>query len=153
MTAVLIVCMAGVMLFGYAVMCRLDKFMENDGFAEGTRARSRAAVLVYGDPELVGAAGDCLDRHGVTWQQSPSAEIPDSASFLAVIALSRSDRDNLAVCRRAKQLWPDARALAWCNDADDEFLYADAGVKSAAAGAPDVSAVRAAVENWLNSES
>jgi len=152
MTAVLIVCMAGVVLFGYAVMCRLDKFMENGGFAESARARSRVAVLVYGDMELVGAAGDCLDRLGVTWQQSPSAEIPDSASFLAVVALSRSDRENLALCRRAKQLWPDAMTLAWCNDADDAFLYADAGVKSAAAGAPDAAAVQAAVENWLNSE-
>ena len=152
MTAALIVCTAGVLLFGYYIMVRLDRFMENGGFADSAQSRAKHAVLLYGDPELTGVAAGCLDSRGVTWRAAPSAPLADNASFLAVIALSRRDTENLALCRQAKRLCPDALTFAWCNDADDAFLYADAGVNRAPTGSADASSVRSAVETWLDSE-
>jgi len=127
--AVLIVVLSGILLYGYTLMRRLDKFIAAGGIPESPAARgAQSAVLIFGVPEFTGALAARLAEKGVSYEITDRPEIPEGASFPAVAALSESDLDNLLLCSTAKKLRPDILSFAVCNDVTYRRVFDSAGI-------------------------
>lgn len=126
MTALLIISTLGVLLLGYMVMIRLDRFLSGGHETKLPLERVRVAVVVFGgNAELF----RLLDREGITYRTTSRPELPDGTAFSMFLALSNDDLDNLTACNRAKHAAPGIKIIALCNDNTYMDMY------SAAAGA------------------
>lgn len=125
MTALLIISTLGVMALGYLVMLRLDRFLS--GARETGLPVKKAcvtAIVFGGNRELF----SLLNTQGIPYRATNRPELPKDAAGSTLLALSKDDLDNLALCSRARRAVPDIAIIALCNDA----LYMD--MYTAAAG-------------------
>lgn len=111
MTVLLIITTLGIILLGYAVMYRIDHFMERGGFADSPQGRANQGLLIYGAPELVPR----MQRAGVKCKALADPAFPDDGLYAALFALSEDDYKNLAVCKAAKDIDPGIYIVARCG--------------------------------------
>lgn len=91
MTALLIISTLGVLLLGYMVMIKLDRFLSGGHETKLPLERTRVAVVVFG------GSAELLDREGITYRTTPRPELPGGTAFSMFLALSNDDLDNLAL--------------------------------------------------------
>lgn len=150
MTVLLIVTAAGIVVFGYFLMGRIDRFFSGeknsrDIASDFFGAGHKNAVLIF-DPKT-GTAGypscDVLPEDLVKCVATDEPEIPGSFHFNALFALSGSDIDNLLLCCKVRHRFPKAYLCAVCNDLAHVGLYRDARVNRILSGRLPPDALRA----------
>lgn len=139
------------LFFGYYLMRRLDKFLDSGGFSGSTAARTKQAVLIFGEPEIAGPLARHLGKKGVTYRITDRPDISDDAAFLAVAAISGSDLDNLLLCAHAKRLWPDVLSFAVCNDITYKNVFDSTGIDRIFVPGPEQPDLLESLKGWVDS--
>lgn len=127
MTVVLIISTLGVLLLGYLVMIRLDRFLSGTRETKLPPEKTRVTALVFGGTAELYAQ---LEREGISYRKTSRPELPDFTAFSTFLALSNDDLDNLTACNRAKHAMPGISVIALCNDS----MYMDMYYETAGAG-------------------
>ena len=112
MTALLIVSMLGIALLGYAVMCRVDRFIESGGIVDSPQGRVNQGALIYGAPEIA----QKIREMGIKCRVLSDPTFPEDGLYSALFALSASDDENLTLCRSAKNSDPGIYLIVRCNE-------------------------------------
>ncbi len=128
MIALLVIASIGVILYGYMLMSRLDRFMERGGFAGQPKVALEREILLYGEPETTDVIGLALDNAAITYDSASSLEIKDGATYRWVGAFSKDDERNLLICLLAKRKYESIRMMAKCNDMTYDNIFRQAGV-------------------------
>lgn len=155
MTAVLLIASIGLVAFGYCMMARIDRFFATGGFADSGYAapeESAHLVLLFGERERTGRFYRLPRVRGIVVRATDLSAIASEPPFAALAAVSRSDLDNLTLCRQAGRLCPGAALLARCSDPVYQPLYRDAGVACILPGEQNDDELRASVERWIAGE-
>lgn len=140
---------AGILLLGFHQMCQLDRFSASGGFSDSTAARAEHAVLVFGEMDVTEPLACYLRSKGITYQVIDRPDVVQDACFLAVVAASRSDLDNLVLCSCAKRLWPDVLSFAVCNDATYRNVFRSVGIDCVFDGNPGRPALLESMKGWV----
>jgi len=128
MIALLIVTTIGVILYGYVLMNRIDRFIEQGGFAPGLRKITQREILLYGEPETLNTIGLALKRAAISYDYLNELEIKDGVTYRWVGAFSRDDESNLLICMLVKRNDDKIRMMAKCNDMVYESIFRQMGV-------------------------
>lgn len=128
MITLLIVTSIGVILYGYALMSRLDRFMQKGGFARQPEITVEREILLYGEQETVDAICFALDGAGITYDRTDKLETRDGVIYRWVGAFSTDDENNLLFCLLAKRTNKSIRMMAKCNDMVYKSVFKQTGV-------------------------
>ena len=128
MIALLIVTSVGVMLCGYLLMGRVDRFMEQGGFAKEQEPVAGREILLYGEPETIDAISFALEDAAISFDRTRELEIPDGAAYHWVGAFSKDDESNLFICMLVKRKNENVRMMAKCNHVIYENIFRQMGV-------------------------
>jgi len=125
MTALLIVSMLGVMVLGYAVMCRIDRFIEKGGIVDSFNGRINQGALIYGAPDVA----DKFWKSGIKCRVLTKPFFPEDGLYSAIFALSANDDENIIICNAAKHADPGIYIVARCNEPRLNEIFKSVGVK------------------------
>ncbi len=130
MIALLIIISVGVILYGYMLMGRLDRFMERGGFAGELKsvAVSEREILLYGERKTIEAIASALEKAAITYDHTNELEIKDQVTYDWVGAFSKDDESNLFLCMLAKRKNESIHMMAKCNDMIYESIFRQMGV-------------------------
>lgn len=123
MTILLIISTLGVMLLGYVVMLRLDNFLAKGGVLDGPHRRANRGILLYGAPD----AKERICRMGLKCTTLTMLSFPEDGFYSALLALSRDDGGNIAICHAAKCSDPGIAIIARCNAPELRDVYEAVG--------------------------
>jgi len=124
MQALLMIAALGMIALGYLVMSRIDRFIENGGFVDSQQGRANRGVLVYAAPEMVIQ----MQKAGMKCTAIDTPNFPEDGFYSAVFALSRNDRENLAICRAAKRFDLGIYMVARCSEPELYEAFEAAGI-------------------------
>ena len=116
MIVLLIIVSAGLILYGYFLMCRLDRFIAQGGFAKEPEASIEKEILLYGEQEILDEISHALDAAAITYDRTAGPEIKDGTAYRWIGAFSGDDEDNLLICLSAKRKNVSIRTMARCNN-------------------------------------
>jgi hypothetical protein len=144
MTVLLIVTAASIVVFGYFLMGRIDRFFGGEKSSRDTASDfvgtgPKNEVLIF-DPKAGKAAEagypgcDMLPEDLAHCVVTDEPEITGSFHVTALFALSDSDLDNLLLCCKVRHRFPKAYLCAVCNDLAHMGLYRDARVNRILSG-------------------
>lgn len=123
LAALLVVGLLGIILLGFVVMRRIDRFMESGGITDSLQGRANNGVLVFGAPEAVAK----MAKAGIKCAELTEPALPEDGSYSALFALSGDDMANLALCHAAKKADPGITVVARCGSPELRGVFADAG--------------------------
>ncbi len=126
--ALSVVCLV---LLGYVLMGRLDRFLESGGF-DAPRGCVKG-VLVFVDAQRRLEVEDALQPYRTYLRYTGEPVPPEGLNCTVVFAASGRDADNILLCAQACKSYP-ARMIALCNQAQYRFIYRDYGVDCVASG-------------------
>lgn len=124
MAVLLTVAILGTVLLGFLLMRSLDRFLEEGGIGDSGRSRANQGMLVYGAPDVA----EKMHRHGMKCTVLGTPCFPDDGYYSALLALSREDGENLAVCHAARRADPGITMIARCSAPELRAVFQDAGV-------------------------
>ncbi|MEA4816432.1 MAG: NAD-binding protein [Lachnospiraceae bacterium] len=125
MAALLIVSMLCVAIFGYAIMCRIDRFVDRGGIIDSLQGRVNQGALVYGAPDVA----DKLQKFGIKCRALSEPSFPEDGFYSAIFALSANDDKNMVICNAAKRADPGIYIIARCNEPSFYEIFKSVGVK------------------------
>lgn len=128
MITLLIVTTIGVILYGYALTSRLDRFLQKGGFARQPETVTEREILLYGEQETVDAICFALDGAEISYDRTNKLETRDDATYRWVGAFSTDDENNLLACLLAKRTNRSIRMMAKCNDMVYKSVFKQTGV-------------------------
>ena len=128
MITLLIVTTIGVILYGYALMSRLDRFMQKGGFARQPKVVIENGILLYGEQETIDAICSALDGAEISYDCTSKLETRDDVTYHWVGAFSTDDENNLLLCLLAKRKNKSIRMMAKCNDMVYKSVFKQTGV-------------------------
>lgn len=128
MIVLVVVVLLGGALYGYLLMCRLDRFIERRGFAKEPDDPVGRDILLYGERESLDAVGCALDEARVRYDLTSEPEIPDGVGYRWICALSKDDASNLLFCLAARRKDKDIRTMAKLNDRIYEEVFRRADI-------------------------
>lgn len=128
MIVLLIVVMAGILLYGYFLMRRLDQFIEGGGFEREPDEQEKMDVLLFGESEMLAQMHHALMDAQVRFDVTDEPEVPDGAAYRWIAALSKDDESNLLVCLAARRKNAGIRMMAKCNDRVYEEVFRQTGI-------------------------
>lgn len=128
MIVLVIVVSVGVLLYGYLLMQRLDRFIERGGFAKEPDEPAEMDILLYGELEMLDEMRRALDDARVRYDLTAEPEVPDAAAYRWIAALSKDDESNLLVCLAARRKNNGIRTMAKCNDRVYEDVFRQTGI-------------------------
>lgn len=128
MITLLIVTTIGVILCGYALMSRLDRFMQKGGFARQPEAVIEKEILLYGEQKAIEAICSALDDAEISYDCTNRLETRDDVTYHWVGAFSTDDENNLLLCLLAKRKNKSIRMMAKCNDMVYRSVFKQTGV-------------------------
>ena len=146
MIVLIIVVSVGVLLYGYLLMQRLDRFIERGGFAKEPDDPAEMDILLYGELEMLEEMRRALDDARIRCDLTAEPEIPDSAAYRWIAALSKDDASNLLVCLAARRKNKDIRTMAKCNDRIYEDVFRRMGVTVVLHGDPTANRILACLK-------
>ena len=127
LTIVLITVTIGIVLYGYLLMHRIDRFFDKQPMGETPLAFIQKDVLLFGNPEDLKTLCQQLGMAGFSFDCVEEPKLCAHTAYRWVGALSRSDIDNLQLCKSAKRDQKDIRIIAKCNDLAYENIYKHIG--------------------------
>lgn len=128
MIVLLIIVSAGVILYGYLLMCRLDRALSRNVLMEEPEAAAEKEILLYGEWETVDAIIHILEGAGVTYDYTAEPALQGETAYHWIGAFSEDDADNLLVCLMAKRRNSDIRTMAQCNNIIYETIFRQTGI-------------------------
>lgn len=123
-----IVVMAGILLYGYFLMRRLDQFIERGGIAKEPDEQEKVDILLYGEPEMLEQLRRALMDAQARFDMTDEPEVPDGTAYRWIAALSKDDERNLLVCLAARRKNAGIRTMAKCNDRVYEEIFRQTGI-------------------------
>ncbi|PHV70491.1 hypothetical protein CS063_10405 [Sporanaerobium hydrogeniformans] len=117
-----------IILLGYLIMDKLDRFMMRGGFVE--EKISPVQILLFGEGRLVYQIENYLKEKEMTYElitEITAVEKCKNCGYL--LALSEDDVENLMICSLAKKRWEFRKSLALCNDSANQSIFRQYGVK------------------------
>lgn len=123
MTELLIISMLGMILLGYVIMCRIDRFIEKGGIIDSPQGRENQGTLVYGAPEAILK----IQKAGMKCRTLMNPIFPEDGLYSAFFILSGDDQINLVLSRAAKKFDPGIFVIARCNDPKLIDIFGAAG--------------------------
>jgi hypothetical protein len=124
MTILLVISTLGVVVLVFFVMLRLDNFLGKGGILDGPQGRANQGVLLYGAPD----AKEKICRMGLKCTTLTMLSFPEDGFYSALLALSRDDNGNIALCHAAKRSDPGIVIIARCNAPEQRGVYEAVGV-------------------------
>lgn len=124
MALLVLLCTAGILAFGYLIMHKLDQIRTGKPPALPAPGNSYRGVLAFGADELIPR----LKEAGIRCQAATGPDLPDNASYSAVLAFSSDEWQNILLCRKARAKDSDILLLAKCNDPSNLSYYEDLAV-------------------------
>lgn len=130
MIVLLVIFSAGFILYGYLLMGRLDRFIENNGFSKEEKNFTQKEILLCGEEEIIDPLSRALDEAAVTYDRESQSEAEDSGSvfYRWVGAFFADDEKNLLICLMAKRKNSAVCTMAKCNDRLFENIFRQTGV-------------------------
>lgn len=116
MIVLLIIVSVGIILYGYLLMDRLDRFITQGGFVKEPEASIEKEILLYGELDIIDEISLALDVTSITYDRTTEPEIKDGSSYQWIGAFSKNDANNLFICMSAKRKNINIRTMAKCND-------------------------------------
>jgi hypothetical protein len=140
MTVLIIVAILGVVAYGYLLMARVDRFLNNESFEDGVHEIDNRVVLIYAFDNDYSVIKASLSDKKIPYIQTCEPEIPDNVEIMTVLAVSDNDLDNLLLCCKARHLFPDVFLIAKCNDLLYHSIFINTGIQCVLTGTftPDV---------------
>lgn len=123
MTILLIITTLGIILLGYAVMYRVDHFLEKGGIADSPQGRANQGLLVYGAPDIALK----IQKSGIKCKALADPDFWEDGFYSALFALSEDDQKNLVMCKTAKDFDPGIYIVARCNTPELRGIFKAAG--------------------------
>ena len=127
LTIVLIIVTIGIVLYGYLLMHRIDRFFDKQPLGETPLDFSQKDVLLFGNPEDLKTLCQQLGMVGLSFDCVDEPKLCAHTVYRFVGAFSRSDIDNLQLCTSAKRDQKGIRILTKCNDPIYENIYKHIG--------------------------
>lgn len=128
MTVLLIIALVGIILYGYLLVGRLDRFIERGGFAKEPEPFGEKEILLYGEQETIDEISHALHDAAVTYDYTTEPEIMDNITYHWIGAFSKDDMDNLLICLSAKRKNADIHTMAKCNNMIYENIFRQIGI-------------------------
>lgn len=128
MIVLVVIVLLGGALYGYLLMCRLDRFIERRGFAKEADDPAEKDILLYGEREMLDEVCRALDVAGIRYDLTSEPEIPDGVAYRWIGALSKDDASNLLVCLAARRKDKGVRTMAKLNDRMYEEIFRRADI-------------------------
>lgn len=128
MPILLIIVSIGVIMYGYLLVDRIDRFMEHGGFTKEPEATTEKEILLYGEPDTINAIGNALDKAKISHDQTTETEMGNSKAYHWIGAFSRDDEDNLLICLSARRKNNSICTMAKCNNAIYKNVFVQAGI-------------------------
>jgi Trk K+ transport system NAD-binding subunit len=128
MIVLFIIVFIGIVLYGYLLMGRLDKFIEKGGFRKVSEASGEKEILLYGEPETIGSIAHALDAAAITYDFTTEPAIMNGIRYQWLGAFSADDADNLLICLSAKRMNSNIRTIAKCNNVIYENVFRQTGI-------------------------
>lgn len=127
LTIVLIIVTIGIVLYGYLLMHRIDRFFDEQPMGEKPLDLSQKDVLLFGNPEDLKTLCQQLGMASLSFDCVDEPKLCAHTIYRFVGAFSCSDIDNLQLCASAKRDQEDIRIVAKCNDLIYENIYKHTG--------------------------
>lgn len=109
-------------ILGY-FMSKLDKFLENEGFAAESDNVCPTA-LVLGDTELAKRTAEILkDSKMPVFMLTEPCLLDQGQNFHYLFALSDNDVDNILLCKIGAKVYNIEKMISLCNDQNDEGIF------------------------------
>lgn len=128
MTVLLILTTLGVVVFGYCIMGRMDKFLRNMDFEDDDREEKNSNVLLFASKPDFSSFETSLTDKKISYISTYEPDIPDNMQIMTVLAVSNNDLDNLSLCCKARHLFPNAFLIAKCNDMLYHGIFKETGI-------------------------
>ncbi len=135
----------GVMVFGFFLMTRVDRFLSDGGFEAGAERGDKSVVLVLA-PDAILNALEADGKELFSYKKIVEPLVPADTKTTAVLALSDSDLDNLLLCSEARHLHPNAFIVAKCNDTLYLNIFQSVGINQVLSGSFSVGMILAALQ-------
>lgn len=128
MAVLLAIVSAGLLLYGYLLMCRLDRFLARGGIIAEPKAETGKEILLYGSQDTLAMLRPALEDARITYACAGEPGAEDGAAYRWVCAFSDDDAENLLFCLSAKKKNNGIRTMAKCNDTMYEAIFRRMGV-------------------------
>ena len=128
MIVLLVIVSIGILLYGYVLMCRLDRFFEGGGFAQAPRAPLHKEILLYGEQPVMDEIRHMLDDQHILYDCTGQPDISQEVVYRWIGAFSKDDADNLLICMMGKRRNSAVRTIAACNDSLYEKVFRQMGI-------------------------
>ena len=128
MIVLLVIVSIGILLYGYVLMCRLDRFFERGGFAQILQAPLQKEILLYGEQPAMDEIRHMLDDQHILYDYTGKPDIEGDAVYRWIGAFSKDDADNLLICMVGKRRNSAVRTIAVCNDTLYEDVFRQMGI-------------------------
>lgn len=126
----MIVLIAGVLIFltylGY-ILSRLDKFVDNGGFVMDRDLYTE--VLIFGESTLAKQAANILTRNGIRVDLLTNLSmLNEDQNFSFLVTVSKSDVDNILMCRLWTRCYSRNQMISICNDPKMEWMFKEQNI-------------------------
>ncbi len=98
---VVILLFVGALVFGFLGMDGLDRMLMRQ--TEETTPAKNAKTLLFGQEEDIFSAREWLKKSHLNYDEVDAPALPDAGGYHFLMALSKSDMDNLLLCAAARQ--------------------------------------------------
>jgi hypothetical protein len=132
MFVLFVIVSVGVILYGYFLMSRLDRFIERGCFGtlpeHPVEPSVEKEILLYGDRETIEEIRQALDQASITYDGTTEPEISEGIYYHWIGAFSDDDGNNLLICLLAKRKNGQVRTMAKCNNSIYERIFRQTGI-------------------------
>lgn len=128
MAVLLAIVSVGLLLYGYLLMCRLDRFLARGGIITEPKAAAEKEILLYGSRETLATLRPALEDANITYACASEPGAEDATAYRWIGAFSDDDAENLLFCLSAKKKNNGIRTMAKCNDTTYETVFRRMGV-------------------------
>lgn len=143
MDALMIVVMAGIFLWGYIIVSRVDKFISKDSLNCSIKGKRRMGLLIFGSYDAVCEAR----REGIQYTELTEPVLPENEDYYsAILLLSKNDDENLELCRAVSKYDPDILIIVKCENANLRDVFKELGADRVIL--PDESTKMVLTEVW-----
>ena len=133
MTLIIFVATVAFCLFGYFIMDRIDKFLENNNFSVYDNTSQgliyfdddeEEKILIFGENELTNLIKEFCDDQNYPYKNIVDINnINYNYKYLSLLALSDNDTDNLTISSICKKVCSIQYTIAICNSISNLKFY------------------------------
>ena len=123
---VVILLFAGALIFGYIGIAGLD--IKQVSPTEESIPPMKSETLLFGPKEDIFSAREWLKKSKYCYDEIDAPELPREGHYQLLLALSKSDVDNLILCAAAKKQYDGIKTAARLTDTVYLPVFRDAGI-------------------------